>query len=131
MKIASRSRWFRPLMLVACLPTAILWPAGSASGQLLPPGTLTCPAGAPSGVQVGQGLLGALTNPANGNPLNSAWGQVAPNIEDLPPIEKQDLHVPDGCANGGSDYCTFIAGAGGCSFVFVDIQVEEITGVDE
>ena len=123
MKIVGTSIWFRVLVLavMSSLPAGILWPVGSASAQ--PPlfqGSFACPAGAPTGETVGNGLLGSLTTP-----FNNTWMQtLAPGIKGAT-ITKTDIHVPDGCANGGSDFCT-ASGFGGCSFVFVDITVNTI-----
>ena len=123
MKIVGTSIWFRVLVLAVMsgLPAGILWPVGSASAQ--PPlfqGSFACPAGAPTGETVGNGLLGSLTTP-----FNNTWMQtLAPGIKEAT-ITKTDIHVPDGCANGGSSFCT-ASGFGGCSFVFVDITVNTI-----
>jgi len=124
------SMWFRVLVLAVMSfpPTAILWPVGSASGQ--PPvfqGSFACPPGAPTGQQVGQGLLNALTDPQKGDALNTAWQQAAPNIPKTT-ITLDRVHVPDGCANGGSDFCSahFLTG---CSFTYVNMELQSLTGV--
>jgi len=121
---------FRALVaaVMAFLPAAILWPVGSASGQ--PPvfqGAFACPPGSPTGQQVGQGLLGALTDPQKGNALNTAWQKAAASIPGAT-INLNRVHVPDGCVKGGSDFCTahFLTG---CSFVFVNMEVQNLTGL--
>lgn len=123
------SMWFRVLALavMSFLPAGILWPVGPASGQPLFQGSLACPPGAPTGQQVGQGLLSALTDPQKGDPLNTAWQQAALNIPQTT-ITLNRVHVPDGCANGGSAFCSayFLTG---CSFTFVDMEVQALTGL--
>ena len=124
---------FLALGIMSFLAATILWPVGSANGQPLFQGSLACPAGLPTGEQVGHGLLGALIAPLpapqTGDPLNNAWLQAAPAIPNQT-IVLDRVHVPDGCALGGSDFCTFIAGAGGCSFTFVDMTLQALQGLD-
>src|SRR5438046_485797 len=89
---------FRSLLaaVTLCLLPGLFWSVGLAQGQPLFQGSLSCPAGVPTGQQVGQGLLSALTDPTKGDALNTAWQQAEPSIEQLP-ITESRLHVPDGC----------------------------------
>jgi hypothetical protein len=123
------SMGFRLLVLavVSLLPTAISWPVGSAVGQPLFPGSLACPAGVPTGEQVGHGLLGALTAPLpppqTGEALNNAWSQAEPNIEKRI-IQVNRLHIPNGCNSDVDQFCGFHGnGEPTCSFVYVDITL--------
>jgi hypothetical protein len=126
--LAWRSMGFRLLVLavMSFLPAAILWPIGSATGQPLFQGSLACPAGVPTASQVGNGLLSAVGDPLNGDPLNTAWENAALVIPGQTIILNR-VHVPDGCSMGGSDFCT--SKAAGCSFVYVDMQVEQLVGL--
>lgn len=124
--IGATSMWFRLLVLavVSFVSAAIVWPVGSASGQPLFQGSLACPATAPSGQQVAQGLLSNITNP-----LNNAWIQsqnAAKTNIDKQTITLSRVHIPNGCNSSVDNFCLTKLAGGHCSFVYVDMTVQQL-----